>query len=166
MKSVLTTLCYIERDGKYLMLHRTKKKNDPSHDLWLGLGGHFERGESPEDCVKREVLEESGLTMNDPQLRGIVTFSDENFYEYMFLFSCKDFCGELNSCDEGELCWVEKDRVFNELPIWTGDRVFLKLMDMGEPFFSLKLTYFKKELICTELNGKPADPDEIIRGVL
>ena len=93
MENELTTLCYIEKDGKYLMIHRTKKKNDPNHDLWMGVGGHFEQGESPEDCVLREVKEETGLTLTDYSLRGVVSFSDNDWYEYMFLYSAGGFEG-------------------------------------------------------------------------
>lgn len=151
----LTTLCYIEKDGKFLMLHRTKKKNDINHDLWLGLGGHFERGESPEECVLREVREESGLTLTDYRLRGVVTFSDGEVYEYMFLFSASEYIGRQIECDEGELVWVDKERVMTELPIWEGDRIFLRLMEGNRSFFSLKLTYDGRNLRSALLNNGP-----------
>lgn len=154
MDTELTTLCYIEKDGKYLMLHRNKKKNDPNHDLWLGIGGHFEEGESPEECVLREVKEESGLMLTDFALRGVITFSDNDWYEYMFLFSADDFEGEITECDEGELVWVEKEKVLSELPIWEGDKIFLGLMAEGEPFFSLKLRYENRVLKKAILNNK------------
>lgn len=150
----LTTLCYIEQGDKYLMLHRTKKKNDPNHDLWLGLGGHFEEGESPDECVVREVLEESGLTLMDQRLRGVVTFSDGDWVEYMFLYSASQYEGNISDCNEGELVWVEKQRVLTELPIWEGDRIFLRLMSEDRPFFSLKLTYEHRRLIYAALDGK------------
>ncbi len=153
MEIELTTLCYLEKDGKYLMLHRTKKENDPSHDLWMGLGGHVETGESPEDCVVREVKEESGLTLTDYQFRGVVTFSEGDWHEYMFLFSADGFTGELIECNEGDLVWVEKEKAVTELPIWEGDRIFLKLMNDGSPFFSLKLNYENRKLIRAVLNG-------------
>ena len=151
----LTTLCYIEWDGKYLMLHRTKKKNDLNRDLWLGIGGHFEQGESPEECVLREVREESGLTLKDYRLRGVVTFSDGKVYEYMFLFYASEYEGELIECDEGELVWVEKEKIINELPIWEGDRIFLRLMEGNRPFFSLKLTYNGRNLRSALLDNVP-----------
>lgn len=154
MDHQLTTLCYIEQDGKYLMLHRTKKKNDLSHDLWLGIGGHFELGESPEECLLREVKEESGLTLINYRLRGVVTFSDGNVYEYMFLFSASEYTGELIECDEGELVWVEKEKVLKELPIWEGDRIFLRLMEENSPFFSLKLTYEGRKLKSSVLDNR------------
>ena len=157
MKNELTTLCYIERDGKYLMLHRTKKKNDPNHNLWLGVGGHFEYGESPEECVLREVKEESGLTLTDYRLRGIVSFSDNDWVEYMFLYSGYDWEGQPGDCDEGELVWVEKRDVIEKLPSWEGDRIFLRLMEEDRPFFSLKLHYENRILKTAALDGKPLD---------
>ena len=151
MEPELTTMCYIERDGEYLMLHRTKKQNDPNHDLWLGIGGHFENGETPGECIKREVKEETGLTLIEPELRGMVTFSDGDWHEYMFLYTACKFEGELTECNEGELLWVPKETVMNELPIWEGDRIFLKLMQSDAPFFSLKLEYQNRKLIKSTL---------------
>ncbi len=151
MEPELTTMCYIERDGEYLMLHRTKKQNDPNHDLWLGIGGHFENGETPGECIKREVKEETGLTLIEPELRGMVTFSDGDWHEYMFLYTARKFEGELTECNEGELLWVRKETVMNELPIWEGDRIFLKLMQSDAPFFSLKLEYQNRKLIKSTL---------------
>ena len=140
-------MCYIERNGEYLMLHRTKKQNDPNHDLWLGIGGHFESGETPGECIRREVKEETGLNLIDPQLRGIVTFSDGDWHEYMFLYSARNFEGELTECNEGELLWIRKETVLNDLPIWEGDRIFLKLIQTDAPFFSLKLEYQNRKLV-------------------
>ena len=154
MENELTTLCYIEKDGKYLMIHRTKKKNDHNHDLWMGVGGHFEQGESPEDCVLREVKEETGLTLTDYSLRGVVSFSDNDWYEYMFLYSAGGFEGEIIECDEGDLVWVDKEDSVTRLPIWEGDKIFLRLMNDGAPFFSLKLRYDNKVLKKAVLNGK------------
>ena len=151
MEPELTTMCYIERDEEYLMLHRTKKQNDPNHDLWLGIGGHFENGETPGECIKREVKEETGLTLIEPELRGMVTFSDGDWHEYMFLYTARKFEGELTECNEGELLWVPKETVMNELPIWEGDRIFLKLMQSDAPFFSLKLEYQNRKLIKSTL---------------
>lgn len=153
MECELTTLCYIEKDDQYLMLHRTKKKNDPSHDLWMGVGGHFEEGESPEDCVLREVYEETGLTLTDYKLRGVVSFSDNDWYEYMFLYSGYDFKGSVTVCSEGDLVWVDKEKSVTELPIWEGDKIFLRLMNEGKPFFSLKLHYENKVLRSVVLDG-------------
>ena len=151
----MTTLCYPERDGKYLMLHRTKKKCDENHDKWIGIGGKFEFGESPEDCMRREFLEETGLTVTKFRYRGIVTFvSDEWGCEYMHLFDASDWTGSLKDCDEGELAWIDKKHLF-DLTMWEGDRIFLKLLDSDAPFFSLKLTYQGETLTGAELDGVP-----------
>ena len=140
-KSQLTTLCYIEKDGKYLMMHRVKKKNDINKDKWIGAGGHFEYGESPEECLLREVKEETGLTLLDYKARGIITFIyGENVVEYMHLFTSDSFEGDLIECDEGELVWVPVSEVQN-LPIWEGDKVFFKLLEERDDFFLLKLRY-------------------------
>ena len=150
-----TTLCYIEQDGKYLMLHRVKKEVDFNKDKWIGVGGKFEDKESPEDCALREVREETGLTMTDYRYCGIVTFiSDQWPTEYMHLFTCTDFTGQLRECDEGVLEWIDKKRLM-ELPMWEGDRIFLRLLDEGGPFFSLKLCYEGERLVTKVLNGKP-----------
>ncbi len=149
-----TTLCYIEQDGKYLMLHRVKKEVDFNKDKWIGIGGKFEDKESPEDCALREVREEAGLTMTDYRYRGIVTFiSDRWPTEYMHLFTCTGFSGELCDCDEGDLEWIDKERLL-ELPMWEGDRIFLRLLDEDGPFFSLKLTYEGEHLAAAVLNGR------------
>lgn len=143
-----TTLCYIEKDGAYLMMHRIKKKNDENHDKWIGVGGKFSDGESPFDCARREIFEETGLTAQRLSYRGIVTFvSDEYGTEYMHLFTSDEYSGTLNeSCDEGVLEWVEKDKIVN-LPIWEGDKIFLDLLRKNMPFFSLKLTYSADKLV-------------------
>ena len=149
-----TTLCYLERGDEYLMLHRTKKKNDENHDKWIGVGGKFEANESPEDCMRREIFEETGLTVSDYRYRGIVTFVS-NIYEteYMHLFTVTDWTGEARECDEGELAWIKKQKLF-DLTLWQGDRIFLKLLQEDVPFFSLKLTYRGDELIEAVLDGK------------
>ncbi|MBR2621051.1 MAG: 8-oxo-dGTP diphosphatase [Clostridia bacterium] len=150
-----TTLCYIEKDGKYLMLHRIRKENDENHDKWIGIGGKFEAGESPEDCVLREAQEETGLTLTDYRYRGIVTFvSDLYPTEYMHLFTATNYTGRLrDDCDEGVLDWIDKDALL-ALPMWEGDRIFLRLLDENVPFFSLKLVYHGDTLIQAVLNGK------------
>ena len=151
--SKMTTLCYLERGDRYLMLHRTKKENDENRDKWIGVGGKFEDGESPEDCVKREVLEETGLTLISYRYRGIVTFvSDVYPCEYMHLFTADGWTGEEKVCDEGELAWISK-RDFRNLPMWEGDRIFLDLLDQNAPFFSLKLVYRGERLVKSVLNG-------------
>lgn len=149
-----TTLCYIEQDGKYLMLHRVKKKNDINHDKWIGIGGKFEEKESPEDCALREVKEETGLTLTSYAYRGLVTFvSDRYETEYMHLFTADGFTGELIDCDEGTLEWVDKALV-PTLPTWAGDRIFLELLARDVPFFSLKLEYVGDTLVRAVLDGK------------
>ena len=149
-----TTLCYLERGDEYLMLHRTKKENDENHDKWIGVGGKFEAGESPEDCMHREIFEETGLTVTDYRYRGIVTFvSDIYETEYMHLFTVTDWTGEARECDEGELAWIKKQKLF-DLTLWQGDRIFLKLLQEDVPFFSLKLTYQGDQLQEAVLNGK------------
>ena len=137
----LTTLCYIEKDNKYLMLHRVKKVNDENHDKWIGVGGKFEPEESPEDCLLREVKEETGLTLKQYDFRGIVTFvSDEWGTEYMHLFTATEYEGEVRTCDEGELVWVSKADI-EKLNLWEGDKVFFRLLEESKDFFSLKLRY-------------------------
>ena len=149
-----TTLVHLERDGKYLMLHRVKKEHDENHDKWVGIGGKFEQGESPEDCAVREVFEETGLTMKSWAYRGIVTFvSDEWGTEYMHLFHSADFSGTVKECSEGVLEWVDKRALF-DLPIWEGDKIFLRLLDTDRPFFSLKLRYRGDRLMEAVLDGK------------
>ena len=146
-----TTLCYVEQDGKYLMLLRNKKKQDENAGKWIGVGGKFEEGESPQDCLLREVQEETGLRLTQYRFRGIVTFvSDQHETEYMHLFTAHGFEGELIPCDEGELRWVEKDEVLS-LPLWEGDREFLRLLREDAPFFSLKLVYQGDKLVSSKL---------------
>jgi len=148
-----TSLCNIEKDGAYLMIHRVKKKNDMNQDKWVGVGGKLEPRESPYDCVKREILEETGLTVSKPIYRGVITFvSDLYGTEYMHLFTADEFEGEIKpDCDEGRLEWVSKDAVC-DLPIWEGDKIFFRLLNSGEPFFSLKLVYEGDRLVSYALN--------------
>lgn len=154
MKSNLTTLCYIEKEGKYLMMHRVKKENDINKDKWVGIGGHFETDESPEECLLREAEEETGLTLLSWQLRGIVTFiCDRQKTEYMFLYTADKFSGKLVECREGDLEWVLKSQVY-KLPIWEGDKIFFRLLEEGHPFFSLKLKYEGDLLVQACLDGK------------
>ena len=149
-----TTLCYMEADDRYLMLHRTKKEVDENKDKWIGIGGKFEEGESPEDCVLREVREETGFTLTDYRYRGIVTFvSDEWGTEHMHLFTATAWEGEQIFCSEGELAWVEKSHVA-DLPIWQGDKIFLRLLAGDRPFFSLKLCYCGEQLCRAVLDGR------------
>ncbi len=189
-----TTLCYAEREDAYLMLHRVKKENDVNKDKWIGIGGHFEEGESPEECIRREAWEEAGLTLHNLCFRGLVTFCfkrpvegcslaqfttklyeatsealevsaesgiswDE--WEYMCLFTATVEEEELPDCSEGSLEWVKKDRI-EELNLWEGDKVFFRLLDKGEPFFSLKLCYYGENLVQTVVNGILSEVDNIV----
>ena len=148
-----TTQCYLERGSQYLMLHRTKKENDENHDKWIGVGGKFEEGESPEDCMLREIREETGLIVTRWRYCGIVTFvSDVWPAEQMHIFVCMEWTGEQIVCNEGDLEWIDKQRLM-DLTMWEGDRVFLKLIEKEVPFFSLKLTYKGDQLMETVLNG-------------
>ena len=134
-----TTLCYLLRGDDVLLLHRVKKENDLNHDKWIGIGGKFEEGESPEECLIREAWEETGLTLTGYQYRGIVTFvSDEWEGEYMHLYTATGWTGELKECDEGVLEWISREKM-KMLPQWEGDKIFLRLLEEGAPFFSLKL---------------------------
>lgn len=151
----MTTLCYIEQEGKYLMLHRIAKENDINKDKWIGVGGHFEENESPEECLLREVKEETGLRLTSYRFRGIITFiSDQWKTEYMCLYTADGFEGNLIECDEGKLEWVSKTEL-TSLHLWEGDKIFLKLLVEDEPFFSLKLRYEGDTLKEAALNGEP-----------
>ena len=152
-----TTLCYLENDKQYLMIHRIKKKNDCNHDKWIGIGGKFEEGESPEDCARREVFEETGLKVGKLEYRGIVTFVSKNgndvYYELMHLFWTNDFTGangqsaqQLPECEEGELAWVPKEKM-KDLPQWESDVIFLELIEKRAPFFSIKVEYLDGKLV-------------------
>ena len=153
-KSNLTTLCYIERDGKYLMMHRVKKEHDINKDKWVGIGGHFEADESPEECLLREAKEETGLTLTDYKQRGIITFmSDKWQTEYMFLYTASAYEGEIGECNEGTLEWIAKEKVY-ELPLWEGDKIFFRLLEEQRPHFSLKLRYVGEALVEAVLDGK------------
>ena len=152
---ILSSLCYLEKDGKVLLLHRTKKKHDLNHDKWIGIGGRFEDGESPEDCMLREFREETGLTLTAWRFRGIVTFvSNEAETEYMHLFTADGCTGALAECSEGDLEWVPRGKM-KELPQWEGDKVFLRLLEEEAPFFSLKLVYEGERLAGCFLDGEP-----------
>ena len=149
----LTTLCYIEKDNAYLMMHRVKKKNDINKDKYIGVGGHIEHGESPEDCILREIKEETGFEAKSIRLRGLLSFVIDDYDEYSFLYTCDDYSGEIKECDEGELVWVDKDKI-NDLPLWEGDKIFFELLNKRADFFSLKLVYINNELTDVYLDGK------------
>lgn len=157
--SVMTTLCYIEKGDSYLMLHRVVKKNDVNKDKWIGVGGHFEEGESPEECLLREVKEETGLTLKAYDFRGLITFKltdsqeGKTLTEYMCLYTAKEYEGELSPCEEGVLEWVPKEKI-QDLEIWEGDKIFFRLLKEEYPFFSLKLWYIDNELKEAVLDGR------------
>ena len=149
-----TTLCYITRGDEVLMLHRVKKKNDINKDKWIGIGGHFEDEESPEECLLREAREETGLTLTNWRCRGVVTFLNDCCEgEYMYLFTADGFEGELKECDEGELCWVSR-AFMDSLPTWEGDKIFLELLWQDAPFFLLTLRYSGDRLVEAILDGR------------
>ena len=180
-KSNLTTLCYIEHEGKYLMMHRVKKEHDINKDKWVGIGGHFEPDESPEECLLREVREETGVTLTAYRFRGVITFVNDAWpTEYMYLFTSENFertdtecrealegeeesrhdqCSEEPECDEGDLVWIPKKDVY-DLPIWEGDKIFFRLLEAGNDFFSLKLVYDERgTLLKAVLNGEEYPKD-------
>ena len=147
----LTTICYIEKDEKYLMLHRTKKKNDMNAGKWVGIGGKFEENETPEECAEREVKEETGLTLKSYKLRGIVTYiSNQYETEYMYVFTSNDFEGELIECDEGDLEWIPINEIF-KLNMWEGDPIFLKELRENDKFFTIKYIYEGDNLLKYDL---------------
>jgi len=158
-----TTLCYIEKDNQYLMLHRTVKENDVNKDKWIGVGGHFEHGESPEECLLREVWEETGYTLTSWKYRGIITFVyGENMVEYMSLYTADRFTGEPAECDEGVLEWVDKDKVL-DLELWEGDKIFFRLLNENREFFSLKLVYNTDDVLqYVALDGKPMELFDVL----
>jgi len=149
-----STLCYVLRGNDVLMLHRVKKKNDINKDKWIGIGGKFEEDESPDECLLREAMEETGLTLTRWQCRGIVTFLNTDCDgEYMYLFTADGFEGELKVCDEGDLQWVSRE-FLDSLPTWEGDRIFLDLLWQDAPFFLLTLRYDHDKLVEAVLDGK------------
>ena len=150
----MTTLCYPERDGRYLMLHRTKKEKDENRDKWIGIGGKFEAEESPDECLLREAKEETGLTLTSWRCRGVVTFLNDCCEgEYMYLFTADGFEGDLKDCDEGDLQWVSREFV-NDLLKWEGDQIFLDLLWQDAPFFLLTLRYSGDKLLEAVLDGR------------
>lgn len=170
---ILTTLCYIENEDSYLMLHRVKKEKDVNKDKWIGVGGKFEPDESPEECLLREVSEETGLHLTSFRMRGVLTFSccppaasrkkeaQEWDSEYIFLYTADGYEGEIKECSEGTLEWVKKSEI-ESLNIWEGDKIFFRLINENAPFFSLKLDYEGDELLYAALDGRrivPADQE-------
>lgn len=160
----LTTLCYIEKEDSYLMLHRIKKENDINKDKWIGIGGHFESGESPDDCLLREAYEETGLTLTSFRFRGIITFLFDHITDYhMCLYTADGFTGTLKDCSEGTLEWIEKDRII-DLDLWEGDLIFFELLKENAPFFCLKLKYTGNTLTEAVLNGNTLELLDLVDG--
>ena len=138
---IFSSLCYIEKDEKYLMLHRTKKNNDINENKWIGIGGKFEVGESTEECIIREVKEETGLTLNSYKFRGIITYISKTWEtEYVCLFTSDNFSGKLIECNEGDLKWIDKKEVLN-LKTWEGDKIFINKIQKDDKFFTIKFEY-------------------------
>ena len=149
-----TTLCYITRGNQVLMLHRTKKENDVNKDKWIGIGGKFEGEEAPEECLLREAKEETGLILTSWKCRGVVTFLNDCCEgEFMYLFTADGFEGNIKTCDEGELKWVDRE-FLDTLPQWEGDKIFLDLLWQDAPFFLLTLRYHGDKLVEAVLDGK------------
>lgn len=148
----ITTLCYLQSGSKYLMLHRTKKKDDPNHAKWIGVGGGIENNETPDECLLREVWEETGLTLTKWRKRGVIDFISDDFSEIMHLYTASEWTGTLHECPEGELAWIEIAEI-PKLPLWEGDRVFLKLLREDSPCFQLRLEYSGESLVRAVLNG-------------
>lgn len=150
---ILSTVCYIEKDNKYLMLHRTKKEHDVNKDKWIGVGGKFEKDESPEECILREVIEETGLSLLNIKLRCIVTYVSNTFdTEYMYVFTSDKFEGEVLKCSEGDLKWIDKDKILN-LNIWEGDKIFLEKINNNDNFFTVKFIYENDNLVFSKINN-------------
>lgn len=150
---ILTTVCYLQKENQTLMLHRIKKQNDINTGKWIGVGGKFEEGESAEECMKREIFEETGLTAHTLKLHGFVMFPQlyHGEDEGMFVYTCQDFSGQLHECDEGTLQWVDNSKVL-DLPMWEGDYHFFEWIKDGK-FHSAKIVYENDRLISYEENA-------------
>lgn len=147
----VSTLCYLEKEDKYLMLLRNKKEHDVNEGKWIGVGGKCEKGESPEECVIRETFEETGIKLESLKMRGVLTFSSEGWEdEYIFVYTSDKFSGTITDCNEGELRWIDKDKIM-DLNLWDGDRIFLKIMLESDEFFSIKLSYKGDEIVDQQL---------------
>ena len=143
-----TTLIYIEKDDKYLMLHRNKKENDINKDKWIGVGGHVEDNETIDECVVREVKEETNLDLISFKLRGEVLFVLNGYEELMYVYTSNEFQGVLKECNEGTLEWIDKNKVL-DLPIWEGDKLIFEGLEKDK-YFRLKLVYNNDLLIFSE----------------
>ncbi|WP_022756053.1 NUDIX hydrolase [Butyrivibrio fibrisolvens] len=148
---VVSTLCYLEKDNKYLMLLRNKKENDVNEGKWIGVGGKCEKGESPEECVIRETFEETGIKLESLKMRGVMTFASEGWEdEYIFVYTSDKFSGHITECNEGELAWIDKDKIM-DLNLWDGDRIFLDIMINSDKLFSIKLSYKGDDIVDKQL---------------
>ena len=151
---MITTLCYLEKDNKYLMVHRNKKENDINKGKWIGVGGKLEKGETPEQCLVREVFEETGYKLNNYNYKGLVIFNyNEDEPLFMYVYTSSDFSGIEKKCDEGDLKWIPKNEIL-DLELWEGDKIFLKLLFENSQFFYLTLNYENDSLISTKLKFK------------
>lgn len=148
---VVSTLCYLEKDNKYLMLLRNKKEKDVNEGKWIGVGGKCEKGESPEECVIRETFEETGIKLESLKMRGVMTFTSEGWEdEYIFVYTSDKFSGHITECNEGELAWIDKDKIM-DLNLWDGDRIFLDIMINSDKLFSIKLSYKGDDIVNKQL---------------
>lgn len=148
---VVSTLCYLEKDNKYLMLLRNKKEHDVNQGKWIGVGGKCEKGESPEECVIRETFEETGIKLESLKMRGVMTFASEGWEdEYIFVYTSDKFSGHITECNEGELAWIDKDKIM-DLNLWDGDRIFLDIMINSDKLFSIKLSYKGDDIVDKQL---------------
>lgn len=148
---VVSTLCYLEKDNKYLMLLRNKKEKDVNEGKWIGVGGKCEKGESPEECVIRETFEETGIKLESLKMRGVMTFASEGWEdEYIFVYTSDEFSGHITECNEGELAWIDKDKIM-DLNLWDGDRIFLDIMINSDKLFSIKLSYKGDDIVDKQL---------------
>ena len=148
---VVSTLCYLEKDNKYLMLLRNKKEKDVNEGKWIGVGGKCEKGESPEECVIRETIEETGIKLESLKMRGVMTFASEGWEdEYIFVYTSDKFSGHITECNEGELAWIDKDKIM-DLNLWDGDRIFLDIMINSDKLFSIKLSYKGDDIVDKQL---------------
>ena len=148
-KVIPTVQIYLEKDNKYLMLYRNKKKNDMNQGKWLGVGGHVEEGETPLEAVIRETKEETGLDLKSAEYRAIISFVNDDYVEIIYQYTSSDFTGEVIDCDEGELKWIDKSEVLS-LPMWEGDKYFLDPLIKNEPFFEITIKYKNNKLILVD----------------
>ena len=146
MEMDYTVLCYLKKDNQYLFMLRNKEKNDLNEGKWIGIGGHIEPGETKEEALIREVKEETGFTINSFSYRGEILFINNDYQEIMYIFTSDDFAGEMIECDEGELSWIDKDKIL-DLNLWEGDRYFLKPLLNSDKMIKMEMRYKDKQLV-------------------